>query len=132
MRVLFPVWELEPFIKVGGLGAVARSLPRALKQAGVDIRVVIPHYKAIKMHNQRKQVLGTIRVEYAGKVIPVTVSIISFLHTDIPVYLLANKHYFDKPIPETFAVFAGVWPTVSLYLGDWVPNIVHCNDNHCG
>ena len=134
MRVLFPVWELEPFIKVGGLGAVARSLPNALKQAGVDIRVVLPHYKATKMFHQRKQVLGTMYVLYGGKLIPITVSVISFLHTDIPVYLLANKHYFDKPIPETFAVFAGAVAQLvtSKLLQGWRPDVVHCNDNHCG
>jgi len=134
MRVLFPVWELEPFIKVGGLGVVARSLPTALKQNGIDIRVVIPHYKAVKMFHQRAQVLGIVYVPYGDKMIPVTVSMMHFLHEDIPVYLLANKHYFDKPIPETFALFAGAVTALvqSPLLQGWVPEVVHCNDNHCG
>ncbi|MBQ7263105.1 MAG: glycogen/starch synthase, partial [Synergistaceae bacterium] len=39
-KVLFVTTELAPFSKVGGLGDVVGSLPRALRQAGVDVRVV--------------------------------------------------------------------------------------------
>ncbi|MEK7105858.1 MAG: glycogen/starch synthase, partial [Patescibacteria group bacterium] len=57
IKVLFAVWELEPFFKVGGLGEVAYSLPRALKEDGVDIRVVLPYYKALKLHGSHRRVL---------------------------------------------------------------------------
>lgn len=134
IKVLFPVWELEPFLKVGGLGEVARSLPRALKLLGVDIRVVIPHYKAINMHYQRKQVLGSLHVPYGGKNVLVKVSMIKFIRAEVPVYLLQNKKYLDKPMEETFSLFAGAVAELlkSDLLGAWKPEIIHCNDNHCG
>lgn len=134
IKVLFPVWELEPFLKVGGLGEVARSLPSALQKMNVDIRIVLPQYKAMKMHRQRKQVLGNIVVSYGGKNVTVKVSSISFLEAPIPVYLLASKKYFDKPGPETFTVFAGAVAALlqSNLLGEWRPDIIHGNDNHCG
>jgi starch synthase len=134
IKVLFAVWELEPFLKVGGLGEVARSLPRALKRLEVDIRVIIPHYKAINMHYQRKQVLGTLRVPYGGKNVRVKVSMVHFINVEIPVYLLQNKKYFDKPMEETFAFFAGAVTELlkSDLLEGWSPEIIHCNDNHCG
>lgn len=134
LKVLFPVWELEPFLKVGGLGEVARSLPNALKGRGVDIRVVLPHYKAMKMYRQSPQVLGKISFKYGNKIVTVKVSTISFLNAPIPVYLLSNKKYFDKPIEDTFAVFAGAVVEMldTELLGSWKPDIVHCNDNHCG
>ena len=133
-KVLFAVWELEPFLKVGGLGVVARSLPRALKSRGVDIRLVLPQYKAFKYHHQRKRKLGELRVKWGEESLTVTVSMITFLNAEIPVYLLGNKKYFDKPIPGTFAVFAGAVAELltSPILGEWHPTIVHCNDNHCG
>ena len=134
VKVLFPVWELEPFLKVGGLGEVARSLPHALHTRGVDIAVVLPRYKAMKMHRQRPELLGTILVPYGGKKIEVKVFKITFLEAPIPVYLLSNKKYFDKPGEETFAVFAGAVVELlrSDLLGEWRPEIIHCNDNHCG
>lgn len=56
MNVLFAVWENDPFFKLGGLGDVARSLPGALKTLGVDIRVIIPYYKVVKMGRNKKTI----------------------------------------------------------------------------
>ncbi len=133
-KILFAVWEVEPFLKVGGLGEVARSLPRALKSIGVDIRLVIPHYKALKVLGQRKKREAGFTILYGTQKLEITLHKIFFLNTDIPVYLLGNKQYFDKPIAETFVVFAlAVVEAVKRGLfGAWVPDLVHCNDNHCG
>lgn len=134
VKVLFPVWELEPFLKVGGLGEVARSLPQALKTRGVDIRLVLPHYQTMKMFRQRPKRVGTIMIPYGKKQVAIEISTINFLELPIPVYLLSNKKYFDKPGDETFAVFAGAVAGFlqSGLLREWRPDIIHCNDNHCG
>lgn len=128
------MWEVEPFLKVGGLGEVARSLPRALKSMGVDIRLVIPHYRALKLLGQRKKKKAEFTILYGTKHVPITIHKIYFLNTDIPIYLIGNKQYFDKPIVETFVVFAlAVVEALKAGLfGAWIPDIVHCNDNHCG
>ena len=47
VKVLFVTTELAPFSKVGGLGDVAGSLPKALRQAGVDVRVVTPAWPGV-------------------------------------------------------------------------------------
>ncbi|MBR6736313.1 MAG: glycogen/starch synthase, partial [Oscillospiraceae bacterium] len=47
MRVLFAASEAEPFIKTGGLGDVGGSLPKALKKAGCEVRVILPKYSSI-------------------------------------------------------------------------------------
>ena len=47
MKVLFVTTELAPFSKVGGLGDVAGSLPKALCQAGTDVRVVTPAWPGV-------------------------------------------------------------------------------------
>lgn len=47
MKVLFIASEMAPYAKTGGLGDVVGSLPKALRQIGVDARVVMPHYSLI-------------------------------------------------------------------------------------
>ena len=42
MKVLLASAEVAPFAKVGGLADVAGSLPKAVAQRGIDIRVIMP------------------------------------------------------------------------------------------
>ena len=49
LKVLLVASEAAPFIKSGGLGDVAGSLPKALRAQGVDVRVVIPRYMTVKI-----------------------------------------------------------------------------------
>lgn len=44
LKILFVAPEAAPFMKVGGLGEVIRSLPKALRELGHDARVLIPRY----------------------------------------------------------------------------------------
>ncbi|MBQ5568676.1 MAG: glycogen/starch synthase, partial [Oscillospiraceae bacterium] len=47
MGVLFAAFEAVPFMKTGGLGDVAGSLPQALSKENCDVRVIIPKFGAI-------------------------------------------------------------------------------------
>ena len=47
MNILYAVSEAAPFIKTGGLGDVAGSLPKALCAEGVNARVILPLYSSI-------------------------------------------------------------------------------------
>ncbi len=46
-KILFVASEAAPFVKVGGLGEIMRSLPKALRELGYDARVMIPKYATI-------------------------------------------------------------------------------------
>lgn len=132
MKVLFAVWELDPFIKVGGLGDVASSLPRALIDLGVDIRIIIPFYKALKLRGSRKKLVKYFNLEYASKTEKVEIYEVTHPVSKVPVYLLKNKKYLDAPVfPDTFAFFDKAIVTIAAenHLS-WVPDIIHCNDVH--
>lgn len=131
MNVLFAVWELDPLIKVGGLGDVARSLPAALTTIGVDIRVVIPFYKVLKLGRSKKTKVADIQLDYAGK--KETVEIFYILHPDhkFPIYLLSHPRYLSIPhFPDTFAFFDKAIVHMSQGVLSWKPDIIHCNDLH--
>jgi starch synthase len=48
MKILFATSEIAPWVKTGGLGDVAGALPAALRQAGCDVRVLVPAYPALR------------------------------------------------------------------------------------
>jgi starch synthase len=104
MKVLFATWELDPFFKLGGLGDVSRSLPAALRQSGVDIRVILPFYKVVRLGNTHVKRIGELSVRYDG--ILERVEIFEVIHptAKVPVYLIRNKKYLDiAKSPDTFA-----------------------------
>ncbi|HEY4478654.1 MAG TPA: glycogen/starch synthase [Candidatus Paceibacterota bacterium] len=53
LKILFVATEASPFAKVGGLGSVMYSLPKALSDIGYDVRIMMPRYLSIddKIHN---------------------------------------------------------------------------------
>lgn len=134
MNVLFAVWELDPLIKVGGLGDVARSLPTALADLGVDIRVVLPFYKAIRLGRIKKTKVGEFKMNYGGISEKVEIIEVANPITKIPVYLLRNGKYLGiAHHPETFAFFdKAIIKIISEKVLSWLPEIIHCNDLHTG
>lgn len=48
MNILFATSEIAPWVKTGGLGDVAAALPPALRQAGMNVRVLVPYYPALQ------------------------------------------------------------------------------------
>ena len=62
MKVLFATSEAAPFVKTGGLGDVAGSLPAALNEKGVDARVILPLYNCIPQEYKDKMNILTISI----------------------------------------------------------------------
>ena len=133
MKILFAVWELDPLIKVGGLGDVARSLPAALNRLGVDIRVIIPFYQAIKLKNEKATKIYKFEIKYNGKKESIDVYEVNHPQNNFPVYLLRHKYFNQADFPDTFALFdLCIAEIVENNYLSFIPDIIHCNDLHAG
>lgn len=131
MKVLFVASEVAPFIKTGGLGDVAFSLPKALVNAGVDCRVILPKYLDIPSYykdemSEIMQVQDFFSVDYLE-------------HEGMHFYFVGNDEFFEREgvygfedDDRRFDLFC----RAVLYFIDtsdeFVPDIIHCNDWHTG
>lgn len=134
-KVLLAAAECAPLSKTGGLADVVGTLPKSLKELGIDARVITPYHRIIKERYGDKVEhmfyfyvrLGW-RMEYAG---------IEKLELDgVTIYLVDNEHYFgdriylgDKAEGEQYAFFTRAVVDCIPNL-DFTPDIVHCNDWH--
>ena len=134
MKVLFATWELDPFFKFGGLGDVARSLPGALKVKEVDIRIIMPFYLTLRLGRNTREKVGSFTISYAEKDEEVVIYQVNHPSTGVKVYLLENKKYMSiAKSQDTFAFFdKAVVEAVKQNSLRWQPDVVHCNDHHCG
>ena len=137
MNVLLVAAEANPFIKTGGLGDVMGALPKALKEKGVEARVVIPKYKGIRADLLQKMEFKswmTVPVGYRQ----MYCGIFECYHDGITYYLLDNEYYFGRDglygyydDAERFAFFDRA---VLMFMKqvNWKPDVIHCNDWQTG
>lgn len=135
MKVLFVTSECHPFIKTGGLGDVAWSLPRALKKEGVEIAVILPKYAQIpqRYKDKMKHVTDfTVKVSYRQQYCGVE----SLKVDGITYYFIDNLYYFNREAPygwiddgERFSFFSQA-VIEAMERISFIPDVLHCNDWH--
>ncbi|MBC2856455.1 glycogen synthase GlgA [Cetobacterium sp. 2A] len=137
MKILFATGEAWPFIKTGGLGEVAHSLPKSLNRAGVDIRVIMPKYSSIPEKFKKEMVyLGHKYINLAWR--SVYVGVEQLVYEGVTYYFIDNEYYFKRhkiygefDDCERFAFFSkAVLETFDIT--GFRPDIIHCNDWHTG
>lgn len=136
LKILFLSAEVVPYAKTGGLADVAGSLPKAIRHLGHDIRVAMPAYGSVDRQRFRFQpVLEPFPVPVGPEIQPATIYQ-SLVDGDVPIYLVDNRHYFDRENiygyeddADRFIFFCRAALEVCRRL-DWRPDILHCNDWH--
>lgn len=135
MQIVFASAECAPFVKTGGLGDVAGSLPAALVRAGAEVIVMVPKYATIKdeykaqmKHFSDFYVSLGWRNEYCG---------LEKLERDGVTYMfIDNERYFARDYPygffddgERFAFFSKAITESLQHLPEGFEcDILHCND----
>ena len=138
MKVLFATSEAAPFMKTGGLGDVAGSLPSTLNEKGVDTRVVMPLYRAIpQQYKDQMEYVAHIYIDIAWR--KQYCGIFKLYHNQTVFYFIDNEFYFggEKPYDyihldcEKFIFFSkavlSILPTI-----DFRPDVINCNDWQTG
>lgn len=136
LNVLFAASEAYPFMKTGGLGDVAGSLPKALQNDGVEVRVIVPKYRDIPQEYKdqmehvcdfymplgwRNVFCGIEKITYQGVIF----------------YFVDNEYYFNRggaygyfDDGERIAFFSKAIVECLQYLPDFKCDVLHCNDWH--
>ena len=135
MQIVFASAECAPFVKTGGLGDVAGSLPAALVRAGAEVIVMVPKYATIKDEYKSQMEhfsdfyvsLGW-RNEYCG--------LEKLEHDGVTYMFIDNERYFARDYPygffddgERFAFFSKAITESLQHLPEGFEcDILHCND----
>ncbi|MBX4264146.1 glycogen synthase GlgA [Clostridium estertheticum] len=138
MKVLFVASEAYPFIKTGGLGDVAYALPKALREIGIDARVIIPKYSNIPLSFRScMENIAYFNVEVGWR--SKYCGLEHLMYDGVPYYFVDNEYYFKRPNiygdyddGERFAYFSKAVLEAIRYMGDFKPDIIHCNDWQSG
>ena len=139
INVLFLAAEAEPFVKVGGLGDVAGTLPRALRalsndEVKIDVRLVLPMHSVIREESLKPLSIYSIPRGNAE----VQVEAFEGVQDGMPVYFIngdpirASGSVYssnNKLDAEKYIFFSLAALELSRQL-NWAPNIIHCNDWH--
>lgn len=134
MKVCFIAAEAAPFVKVGGLGDVIGSLPKALRELGVDARVILPLYSSID-----RERFGLKYKAYQFVDLGWRHSYCGIFETEVdgvPCYFVDNEQYFNRDSiygqaddGERFAFFSKAALEILPAL-DFKPDVLNVNDWH--
>lgn len=139
INVLFLAAEADPFIKVGGLGDVAGSLPRALRAIStddlkLDVRLVLPYHPAVKADGIKP--LGMFSIPRGQT--EIQVEAFETVLDGMPVYLIngdpirANGSVYSldsKLDAEKYTFFSLAANELPKHI-TWLPDVIHANDWH--
>jgi starch synthase len=137
-RVLFVTPEVHPFNKTGGLGDVSYSLVRALNARGVDARLAIPGYPAIRRHVRRGQPVAPLLDAQGREGCLIDAELEENLRAfvvDFPAYFGALESPYENTrsddIDEASRFLELARAAAKIGLGQvpgWQPDVVHSND----
>lgn len=139
MKSLFVASECAPIAKVGGLGDVIGSLPKALSKLGVEVKIIIPFYEQIQRHRWHPKLVFKLDQETA-------VFKIKLPDSQVEIFLIYHRRYlstgpiysgrtaFVESVSEVdrFVFFSQTVAKLLQREDFFKPDIVHGHDWHTG
>src|SRR5207249_4417633 len=145
LRILYATSECAPLVKTGGLGDVAAALPAALRQIGVDARVILPGYRAVLAALPGARSVG--RIEAIAR-LPSAQLLETTLPQGVPAWIVDCPVLYDRDGGPYQNPDGADWEDNPLRFGllsraaaliasprspvSWRPQLVHANDWQTG
>ena len=142
LKILFVASEATPFAKSGGLADVAGSLPRALRQLGHDVRVVLPCYRMAEQGNNKLS-KGSQSVEITLQGIAYRASLKEAVYDGVPYWFIDTPEFFERD--DLYGTVEGEYPDNGFRFGffaqaalemvkqlDFQADLIHLNDWQSG
>lgn len=134
IKILFAATEAVPFVKTGGLGDVAGSLPRSLNAAGAECSVILPKYASIpEEYQERMTHIADFYVPLAWRSVYCGIEKLTYQGVDF--YFVDNEAYFKRDgiygyydDGERFAFFSKAICEAIEKLPELQCDVLHCND----
>jgi ADP-glucose type glycogen/starch synthase len=141
MKILLVASEVAPYAKTGGLADVAGSLPKALRQLGHDVRIILPCYQTVEEKHSLRKGRKSVEVPIDGQLHKGMLR----QHTldGVPVYFIENREYFHRD--GLYGTAEGDYPDNAERFGffcravlallrrlDFRPDVLHLNDWQTG
>jgi starch synthase len=141
MKVLAVASEVFPLIKTGGLADVVGALPGALAAHGVEVRTIVPGYRAVMAAMPGAPVAHTFPDLMGGPA-----RLRAGIHAGLAVFFLDAPHLYDRE-GGPYGGLASAWPDnpqrfaalcqAAAAIGrgavaDWRPDLVHAHDWQAG
>lgn len=142
MKVLHVASECVPFVKTGGLGDVTGALPRALAEIGVETRVMLPGYRALRPLAKNGRTLRAHDDFFGGPA-----RLVEARAEGLELLILDAPHLYDRPGGPYLSPKGRDWPdnarrfgalsraAADLALGrveGWTPDLLHAHDWQAG
>lgn len=147
--ILFVASEVFPFVKVSPIADVCSSLPLAMKEKGLDVRIMMPKYGHVSERKNRIHDINRLRdmpvpINDTDIFATIKSSSISNSRSKVQTYITTNDEYFnshkgvykDLKTGEIFPnnaerfIFFARSVVETCVLLEWYPEIIHCNDWH--
>lgn len=146
LKILFASSEARPLIKTGGLADVSGSLPAALRNAGLDVRLILPGYPQAISKAGAVTVIATLNLPGVREPVHILESYSRYAENHV--YLVSAHGYFDRggnpytdltgnewgDNPERFTMFCRIIAMLAQnQVGiNWNADLIHCNDWQTG
>jgi starch synthase len=140
MNILLASSEVVPFAKTGGLADVCGALPGELESLGHQVSVFLPFFQCVRNLDFDFQELDKqLEIPVDGNVETGQLLSAKLPGTDVTVYFVDHKDYFDRPslygedghdYPDNCERFTFFSRSVleSVRLLDLQPDLIHVND----
>jgi starch synthase len=140
-RILFVTSEITDLLKAGGLGEISAALPRVLGRQGLDVRVLLPGYRAVMQKAGPLTVVAELPAEHALPACKLALmeaadGLLLYVVICPELYDRAGSPYGDENGADfvdndlRFARLGLVAAEIAAGLPglDWQPDLVHAND----